>query len=131
MDGDDRGAEAHGEIKVEDVPKSNGVPVKKEGGRDTSAPRSSLGNSRAPSVSPDAVKQEMESVSTPPKLSRKVSSKPLVVRAAAMLFDHLPDATQEACETYRVINDCLYGSRNMGSSEHDVLDCDCSEEWRT
>jgi hypothetical protein len=51
-------------------------------------------------------------------------------RSPPPLFDHLPDATEDACSTFQVINDCLYGSRNMGSSDHDALDCDCAEEWR-
>lgn len=47
-----------------------------------------------------------------------------------MLFDHLPDATEESCKGFQVINDCLYGSKHMGASQHDALDCDCAEDWR-
>ncbi|KAK4099045.1 methyltransferase-like protein [Parathielavia hyrcaniae] len=65
--------------------------------------------------------------STAPKLSRKPSQK--ISRSPPPLFGHLPDATPDACGTFQVINDCLYGSRNMGSSDHDALDCDCAEEW--
>jgi histone-lysine N-methyltransferase SETD2 len=53
-----------------------------------------------------------------------------MARSPPPLFDHLPDATADACKIFQVINDCLYGSRNMGSSDHDALDCDCAEEWR-
>jgi histone-lysine N-methyltransferase SETD2 len=53
-----------------------------------------------------------------------------MARSPPSLFDHLPDATEDACSTFQVINDCLYGSRNMGSSDHDALDCDCAEDWR-
>jgi hypothetical protein len=62
-----------------------------------------------------------------PKLSRKSSQK--VVSHPPRLFDHLPDATDEATNVFQVIKDCIYGSKYMGYSEHDALDCDCSEEW--
>jgi hypothetical protein len=63
-----------------------------------------------------------------PKLSRKSSQK--VVSRPLLLFHDLPDATEEAISVFQVIKDCIYGSKYMGSSEHDALDCDCSEEWR-
>jgi hypothetical protein len=63
-----------------------------------------------------------------PKLSRKSSQK--VISREATLFDHLEDATDEAISVFQVIKDCIYGSKYMGYSEHDALDCDCSEEWR-
>ncbi|CZR54666.1 related to histone-lysine N-methyltransferase [Phialocephala subalpina] len=63
-----------------------------------------------------------------PKLQRKSTQK---IRARTPpLFDELPDATEEAISVFQVIKDCIYGSKYMGSSEHDALDCDCSEEWR-
>jgi hypothetical protein len=62
-----------------------------------------------------------------PKLSRKASQK--IVARPPQLFDHLPDATDEALTVFQVIKDCLYGSKYFGSSNHDALDCDCSEEW--
>jgi hypothetical protein len=62
-----------------------------------------------------------------PRLSRKSSQK--VVARPPTLFDHLPDDTAEATEVFQIIKDCIYGSKYMGSSEHDALDCDCSEEW--
>ncbi|KAG0652403.1 Histone-lysine N-H3 lysine-36 specific [Hyphodiscus hymeniophilus] len=63
-----------------------------------------------------------------PKLSRKSSQK--VISRPAPLFDHLADATDEAVSLFQPIKDCIYGSKYMGYSEHDALDCDCSEEWR-
>lgn len=63
-----------------------------------------------------------------PKLSRKSSQK--VISRPARLFDHLLDVTEEASSVFQVIKDCIYGSKYMGYSEHDALDCDCSEEWR-
>jgi histone-lysine N-methyltransferase SETD2 len=62
-----------------------------------------------------------------PKLLRKSSQK--VVSRPAPLFSDLEDVTGEAIEVFQVIKDCIYGSKYMGSSEHDALDCDCSEEW--
>jgi SET domain-containing protein len=63
-----------------------------------------------------------------PKLSRKASQK--IASRPPPLFDDLPDSTEEATSKFQVIRDCLYGSKYMGSSEHEALGCDCSEEWR-
>lgn len=62
-----------------------------------------------------------------PKLSRKSSQK--VVVPPRTLFNHMEDSTEEAVSVFQVIKDCIYGSKYMGYSEHDALDCDCSEEW--
>ncbi|KAL2074301.1 hypothetical protein VTL71DRAFT_8079 [Oculimacula yallundae] len=62
-----------------------------------------------------------------PKLSRKSSQK--VISRPPILFNDIPDSTEEASEVFQVIKDCIYGSKNMGFSEHDALDCDCSEQW--
>ncbi|KAI1824452.1 hypothetical protein F4861DRAFT_264437 [Xylaria intraflava] len=88
---------------------------------------------RFESLSPDGQKAPSDSASTPdgtqpPKLSRKASQK-LPLRPPIILTD-LPDVTAESCEHFQVIPDCLYGSKSLGSTDHDSLDCDCSEEWR-
>lgn len=62
-----------------------------------------------------------------PKLSRKSSQK--VIARPPPLFDDLPDSTEEAASVFQVIKDCIYGSKNMGASDHDALDCDCPEEF--
>lgn len=62
-----------------------------------------------------------------PKLSRKSSQK--VISRPPPLFNDVPDVTDEAALVFQRIKDCIYGSKHMGSSEHDALDCDCSEEW--
>lgn len=62
-----------------------------------------------------------------PKLSRKASQK--IAFRPPPLFDDLPDVTSEATDVFQIIEDCMYGSKGMGASEHDALDCDCSEEW--
>lgn len=46
------------------------------------------------------------------------------------MFDHLPNVTEESCQGFQVIRDCLYGSKHLGSTDNDALDCDCAEEWR-
>ncbi|RDW78418.1 histone-lysine N-methyltransferase-1 [Coleophoma crateriformis] len=63
-----------------------------------------------------------------PKLLRKSSQK--IISRPARLFDHVEDSTEEATSGFQPIRDCIYGSKYMGYSEHDALDCDCSEEWR-
>jgi len=62
-----------------------------------------------------------------PKLSRKSSQK--VVARSPQLFSQMEDSTQEAISVFQVIKDCIYGAKHMGSSDHDALDCDCSEDW--
>jgi histone-lysine N-methyltransferase SETD2 len=106
--------------------------VKKEGNSTASTPNESK-ESRSLSLSPDDQKARSDSASTPdgtqpPKPSRKASQKP-PPRPTALLAD-LPDMTAESCEHFQVIPDCLYGSKSLGSTDHDSLDCDCSEEWR-
>ncbi|CAK7265525.1 histone methyltransferase set2 [Sporothrix epigloea] len=49
-------------------------------------------------------------------------------RRGQTLYNHLPDATAEATSKFQVIPDCLYGSKNMGLSDLESLDCDCAEE---
>lgn len=63
-----------------------------------------------------------------PKLSRKASQR--VAFRPPQLFDHLGDATPECITKFQVIQDCIYGSKYMGSADHEALGCDCSEDWR-
>ncbi|KAJ2978550.1 hypothetical protein NUW58_g7460 [Xylaria curta] len=105
--------------------------IKKEGDSMASTPNDSKG-SQSESLSPDDQKARSDSASTPdgiqpPKLSRKTSQKSSL--RPTTLID-LPDVTTESCEHFKVIPDCLYGSKSLGSTDHDSLDCDCSEEWR-
>jgi len=64
----------------------------------------------------------------PLKLSRKSTQK--VIARPPPLFQDSPDVTEESLGVFQIIKECIYGSKYMGSSEHDALDCDCSEEWR-
>ena len=136
MEEDERGAGAAEAVKHEDsLPATNGFHIKKERASASATPNGSDAKSPISSLQPDEMmKPGSDSASTPdpnppPKLSRSKSTQK-VQRAPPMLFDHLPDATEESCENFQVINDCLYGSKHMGSSQHDALDCDCAEEWR-
>ncbi len=133
MDDADHVPSPRGAVKLEERPKINGSRLKRDDTSVTTTPSGSKMNSRASSLSPDVAKSATDSASPPdnftaPKLSRKASQK--VTRSPPLLFDHLPDVTDESCKTFQVISDCLYGAKNMGSSEHDALDCDCAEEWR-
>ena len=65
----------------------------------------------------------------PPKLARSSSQK--IMTRPAPLFDHLPDDTAVATNGFDIIQDCIYGAKHMGSSDHDALDCDCAESWGT
>lgn len=135
MDDDGRASENLPPIdgKMDGLQPNGSTNLKKERRSASTSPNDSKPPSRSSSMSPGANKAENESASTPdtepaPKLSRKSSAK---VRARTPpLFDHLPDATEEAKGDFQVIADCLYGSKNMGSSVHDAMDCDCAEEWR-
>ena len=96
----------------------------------SSSPKSSSTSIRAEDDSIETIGGDIEVKIEPgkaPKLSRKASQK--VHSRAPVLFDHLPNSTEEAVSNFQVIRDCIYGSKYMGSSEHDVLGCDCSEQW--
>ncbi|KAL9624020.1 MAG: hypothetical protein Q9160_001773 [Pyrenula sp. 1 TL-2023] len=61
-----------------------------------------------------------------PKLARSSAQK--VPTKTAPLFDHLPDATDEAKTSFAVMEACTYGNKYLGYTEH-AMECDCSEEW--
>ncbi|CAG8981770.1 hypothetical protein HYALB_00004712 [Hymenoscyphus albidus] len=63
-----------------------------------------------------------------PKLSRKSLQK--VIARPPPLFSDLDDVKEEAVQVFQVIKECIYGSKGMGASQHDSLDCDCSEDWQ-
>ncbi|KAK0722500.1 methyltransferase-like protein [Lasiosphaeria miniovina] len=133
MDEDGRAQSTVGGIKSEERLKTNGVKQKKDDTSLTATPNDSKINSRVSSMSPDDAKSASGSASTPengtaPKLSRKSSQK--TIRTLPPLYGNLPDVTNDACATFQVIPDCIWGTRHMGSSEHDALDCDCAEDWR-
>ncbi|ORY70083.1 uncharacterized protein BCR38DRAFT_99314 [Pseudomassariella vexata] len=119
------GAPAPLEDTVAEVKERDSVP--------SSSDRSKESRSHSPSASPEDRKERSDSVSTPdigqhPKPSRKASQK-MAPRPVA-LFDDLPDVTEESCDHFQIIPHCVYGAKALGYTEHDTLDCDCSEEWR-
>lgn len=63
----------------------------------------------------------------PPKLARSLGQK--VVGRPLMMYDHLPDKTAEAQQSFQMIQDCIYANKYIGSTEHDSMECDCAEEW--
>ncbi|OLN93909.1 Histone-lysine N-methyltransferase, H3 lysine-36 specific [Colletotrichum chlorophyti] len=119
------------EVKIEDGAAPNGVKLERDASRASSQNKSNEG-SRAPSTSPE--EHANDNVATTlggnqrPKLSRKASQKP--VKREPPLFHDLPDVTAASCDTFQVIPDCLYGSKHMGSTDNDALDCDCRSEWQ-
>ncbi|PCD30814.1 hypothetical protein AU210_010487 [Fusarium oxysporum f. sp. radicis-cucumerinum] len=119
------------EIKLEEG--TNGAQVKQEERTPMSVTNGGQEESRSPSASHDGVKSRSGSADTPSsnrpsKLSRKASQK-LAASREPVLFDHLPDMTAESCNFFQLIPDCLYGSKHLGSTDNDALDCECREEW--
>jgi histone-lysine N-methyltransferase SETD2 len=136
MEDDDRIPDAIGGLHLDGAADANVARVKKErrSASLASTPNGSGVNSRASSVSPGGVvKAGSDTASTPDngsgtRLTRKAPQKQ--VRSTPALFLDCPDATEESYSAFQLISDCLYGSKHMGASEHDALDCDCNEEWR-
>ncbi|KHO00757.1 histone H3 lysine 36 (K36) methyltransferase [Metarhizium album ARSEF 1941] len=108
---------ANGRPEAMDMPESTPTHVVKGG---------------ASPASVNGIKSESDGVNTPasgkPRLSRRSSQKP--AEPEPRLFNHLPDVTDESCKSFQVIRDCLYGSRHLGSTDNDALDCDCAEEFQ-
>ncbi len=133
MEGSNRASGTSAGLGMEEKQKPNGIRVKREDRSGSTAPNGAKVPSRSSSMSPDDAKSAADSAPTPENsTASKLSRKPLqkMSRSPPPLFDHLPDSTEDACQTFQVISDCLYGSKNMGSSDHDALDCDCAEDWR-
>jgi histone-lysine N-methyltransferase SETD2 len=120
-----------GSIKLEDPAASSGfdAPLARNGHSIDDLKDQSSTSTR----SPDDTKAPSDSASTPDtavslKQSKKASQKS--TRRAPVLYDHLDDVTEAACQAFQVIPDCIYGKKDMGSTNNDALDCDCKEEWR-
>ncbi|KAL7918945.1 hypothetical protein ACQKWADRAFT_302733 [Trichoderma austrokoningii] len=135
MEDDENTTSRMEKVKLEDAAE-NGAHLESAARGSTSTPK--LRTSEAPSpASVDGSKSQSESVvgtpssttTRPARLSRKSSQKPPPAREVP-LYSHLPGVTEESCANFQVIPDCLYGSKNLGSTDNDSLDCDCREEWR-
>jgi hypothetical protein len=83
-------------------------------------------------LSPDDGKRSHSTGTPDTNVSLKPSKKPppKPTRRSPTLYDQLPDATEEAHHVFQAIPDCIYGRKDMGSSNHDALDCDCKGDWR-
>ncbi|CEI68465.1 unnamed protein product [Fusarium venenatum] len=120
------------EIKLEEG--ANDAQVKQETNTPMSVTNGDHDSSRSPTASQDGLKSRSGSADTPSsnrasKLSRKASQK-LAASREPVLFDHLPDMTTESCKFFQRIPDCLYGSKHLGSTDNDALDCECRDEWQ-
>ncbi|UKZ82293.1 histone methyltransferase set2 [Trichoderma virens FT-333] len=119
-------------VKLEDAAES-GAHLESAARASTSTPKPRSSEALSP-ASLDGTKSQSDSVGTPnstakpARSSRKSSQKPTAREVP--LYTHLPDVTDESCQTFQVIPDCLYGSKHLGSTDSDALDCDCREEWR-
>lgn len=135
--GDHAGPNSHApDIVIGAEPRVNG-----DGSRGVKMERSSSDSSKAalPAETSSPMDEDTKSASksagasppdaeSAPKPLRK-SSKPSISRPP-VLFDHLPDATQEAVRGFAVLSDCVYASKALGNSDQETLDCDCEEEYR-
>ncbi|KAI1173766.1 hypothetical protein F4777DRAFT_589648 [Nemania sp. FL0916] len=134
MEDEDHLKDGLGPLKVETSlgPGSSTTTMREGSDSSASTPNDSKGF-RPESSSPVDRKARSDSASTPdglqpPRLSRKASHK--LPQPPTSLFTDLPDVTTESCDHFQVIPSCLYGTKALGSTDHDSLDCDCSEEWR-
>lgn len=68
----------------------------------------------------------VEEPGEPPKLSRTMSKK--IPSRPPPLFSDWPDATSEAQRSYDVLQNCTYGNKYLGTTDH-AMECECNEEW--
>ena len=131
MEDDEYTTSKMGDIKLEEG--ANGAHVKKERSASIPTPNDSNDGSRSPAISLNGVKSRSDSADTPSSArpsrpTRKASQKKIA--REPLLFSHLPDVTPESRKAFQLIPDCLYGSKHLGSTDNDALDCDCNQEWR-
>ncbi|KAH8686866.1 hypothetical protein BGZ61DRAFT_354615 [Ilyonectria robusta] len=122
-----------GEIKLEEGG-ANGARLKQERSASIPTPNDSHDGSQSPALSQEGVKSRSGSAETPSStkaaaLSRKASQK-LAAKREHVLYSQLPDVTAESRKAFQLIPDCLYGSKHLGSTDNDALDCDCRDDWR-
>ncbi|KAH0594855.1 hypothetical protein MHUMG1_07152 [Metarhizium humberi] len=129
MEDDEHAARSMSRIKLEDGI-TNGQPEAMDTAEST--PTHGIKGGASP-ASINGIKSESDGVNTPasgkPRLSRRSSQKP--AEPETRLFNHLPNVTEESCKSFQVIRDCLYGSKHLGSTDNDALDCDCAEEFQS
>ncbi|KAL5121403.1 histone methyltransferase set2 [Pleosporales sp. CAS-2024a] len=128
----------HAKVKAEDrtqTPPLSAIPprLKTSGTRSQSPTPKKQEDSDSPSPVSSANNEEtlggditlMVEPGKAPRLSRAASR---VVKRAPMLFLHLPDATQDAKQTFEVLAQCTYANKHIGTTDP-ALECDCGEQW--
>lgn len=133
MEDDEYTTSKMGEIKLEEGG-ANGARLKQERSASIPTPNDSHDGSQSPALSQEGVKSRSGSAETPSStkaaaLSRKASQK-LAAKREHVLYSQLPDVTAESRKAFQLIPDCLYGSKHLGSTDNDALDCDCRDDWR-
>ncbi|KAF4123173.1 [histone H3]-dimethyl-L-lysine36 N-methyltransferase [Geosmithia morbida] len=137
MEDDEHAAIKVGGIKFEDhrqqqprqqqqPANSSGTTAKAEGLRDEDTTMSP----QPPRSEDTGTGTDTPNSQKPPRSSRSKSSQKTEQQQPPTLYDDLPDSTEDSCKTFQVITDCIYGSKNLGSTDNDAFDCDCREEWR-
>ncbi|PHH86398.1 hypothetical protein CDD83_10304 [Cordyceps sp. RAO-2017] len=132
MEDDEHAPSGMSRLKLEDAA-ANGAPPAPDPGASVAPADARHDTFPSPVPSLDGLKSRSDSVETPgpakPARPVRKTSQKLPGREPP-LFAHLPDVTAQSCETFQVIADCLYGSKHLGSTDNDALDCDCRDEWR-
>jgi histone-lysine N-methyltransferase SETD2 len=135
MEDDEYATNKMGGIKIEDGA-VNGAHPELDDAPALPTPDLKDASMDSPGQSQDDFKSRSESVGTPSsqkppsRLPRKTSQKNQQPPRTPTLYHDLPDVTEQSCSTFQVIPDCLYGSKHLGSTDNDALDCECREEWR-
>lgn len=138
MEDEDRPTKKMSGLKIEDRPATNGTPPKGSRNGEMPGANSSTSDGRddPPHNSSPGTSKARDDGTLTPNTPQTLSSRPsrkqsqMAPPSQPLLFDALPDMTSEAIKTFQVIPDCLYGSRGMGSTDNEILDCDCKEDWR-
>lgn len=133
MDQEEVAATEMGRIKLEEGDGANGTQGQDLQHTDMNNEVKQEDGSQSPKSIRDGLTPRHDGVDTPTpgkpsKLSRSSSHK--TPTRSAPLYDNLPNVTTKACAAFQVIPDCLYGSKNLGSTDNDSFDCECREEWR-
>lgn len=127
---------------INDIPPSEGTKDITEEPKSTpqsASPKSEKNESKSRSQSRSPIKEDGEpeekvggeitvklEPGQPPKLARTSSQK--ISPRPVQLYNDYPDKTQEAKESFQLMEECTYANKYMGYTEH-AMECDCAEEW--
>lgn len=118
----------HDSSSRSNTPQSASTKLKQTQRVSTSTPRPKSENDDAAVKSETDSMYKAESPIMPPSTSKKARNSKKPPPRVAPLFDHLPDATEQANSSYTVIDSCTYQNKYLGFTEH-AMECDCQEEW--